>query len=198
MCFSTTTPSTQTPTCRDIFLIPFFGNSLATRLVCAEEAHQVLVLGDFRAAQRVLLRLPLASSASKTTTSRADDEPALHVWVVNMHLDHDHPDRRAAQGEAVVSWMEDAKGRCDAIVLCGDLNASPPEPLHALLRQRGYRSAHTMVHGNEPQVCCMCIVVGKQEVEIAVVISKTTRLVVRHTGHMAVGHRGPACRRGPL
>lgn len=131
---------------RDIFLIPFFGNSTATRLVCAQEAHELLVLGDFRAAQRVLLRLP-------PTDTHHDDDAALHVWVVNMHLDHDHPDRRAAQGEAVVAWMERAKPRCDAVVLCGDLNASPPEPLHALLRSRGYRSAHSMVHGSEPQVC---------------------------------------------
>ncbi len=142
------TPLPYKPLYRDVFLIPFFGNSLATRLVCVEEAHQVLVLGDFRAAQRVLLRLPLATSKHHNP----EDAPALHVWVVNMHLDHDHPDRRATQGEAVVSWMEDAKGRCDAIVLCGDLNASPPEPLHALLRQCGYRSAHTMMHGNEPKV----------------------------------------------
>lgn len=141
--------------CRDVFSIPFFGNSTATRLVCAQEAHEVLVLGDFRAAQRVLLRLPCNDAAAQAPHAADDDDDAnasaLHVWVVNMHLDHDHPDRRAAQGEAVVAWMEGAKPRCDAVVLCGDLNASPPEPLHALLRSRGYRSAHSMVHGSEPQ-----------------------------------------------
>lgn len=168
---------------RDVFSIPFFGNSTATRLVCVQEAHEVLVLGDFRAAQRVLLRLPAEDHGAAAPDD--DRPPALHVWVANMHLDHDHPDRRAAQGEAVVAWMERSKPRCDAVVLCGDLNASPPEPLHALLRSRGYRSAHSMVHGTEPQVTsATCVGVCK------------TRLITQ--GTWPSGIEAPLAEEGPF
>lgn len=43
---------------RDVLMVPFFGNSLATRLRCSELSHDVLVLGDFRAAHRLLVHIP--------------------------------------------------------------------------------------------------------------------------------------------
>lgn len=46
--------------------------------------------------------------------------------------------------------MESEKKECAAILFCGDFNGPPEEPFHARLHQLGYRSAHRLRHGREP------------------------------------------------
>ncbi len=140
--------------CRDLAMAPFFGNSVACRIAEAHEIkHSTLVLGDWRAAQRIefyigrepppaaadagvvqaavaLLgegelagrrrrgrrlrcgggRDASASSSSSSGGSSSGSEGGageravvsggacgLKVWVVNTHLDHEHPDNRQRQ-----------------------------------------------------------------------------------------------------
>ena len=196
--------------CSQVAVAPFFGNSVACRIAEAHAVkHSTLVLGDWRAAQRIeFLIAPDSaggggggsggSSSAVQNTRRpgwrrggsdgsgsscggerssvfpsgaraaADSgEDSFMVWVCNTHLDHDHWDTRQRQALAVCSWMEEAKrngggGNDDsaasasasavaAIVLCGDFNGAPHEPLHAALRARGYASAHVAATGHEPQ-----------------------------------------------
>lgn len=62
-------------------------------------------------------------------------------------------------------WMDQEKHDCAAVILCGDFNGAPHEPFHAVLRRRGYVSAHAARHGREPQAslshcgmpCVTCI-----------------------------------------
>jgi endonuclease/exonuclease/phosphatase family metal-dependent hydrolase len=55
------------------------------------------------------------------------------------------------QALAVCEWMDQEKHDCAAIILCGDFNGAPHEPFHAVLRRRGFVSAHAVRHGREPQ-----------------------------------------------
>eukprot|EP00887_Chlorella_sp_A99_P003752 scaffold7.g3752.t1 len=75
-------------TLRDLTLLPFFGNSLACRLAEAHEIkHSTLVLGDWRAAQRMEFEI-------------GEGPGRLLLYVVNAHLDHDHQDNRQRQARA--------------------------------------------------------------------------------------------------
>ena len=148
-------------TLRDMSIAPFFGNSVACRLVDAHEIdHSTLVLGDWRAAQRIEFEL----CAEKDIEENEDGEfhaippsprgipgPRFKVWVVNTHLDHEHADNRQRQAMEVIEWMEPARAHCAAIVLCGDFNGNPSEPFHHLLKSRGYKSGYFLRHGREPE-----------------------------------------------
>ncbi|KAL4433763.1 hypothetical protein ABPG75_000204 [Micractinium tetrahymenae] len=201
-------------TLRDLAVAPFFGNSVACRIAEAHEIkHSTLVLGDWRAAQRIefyIGREPppavaaagegvqaaaallgegehrgrrrcgrrnggggdgggnsdaLDSSAAELERAGSGGSEAsigersvvsggaggFKIWVVNTHLDHEHPDNRQRQALAVCEWMDAEKADCAAIILCGDFNGAPGEPFHAALRRRGYVSAHMARHGREPQ-----------------------------------------------
>ncbi|GBF89578.1 hypothetical protein Rsub_02296 [Raphidocelis subcapitata] len=169
---------------RDAALFPFFGNSIASRLPPAAPAAaagaspgdggaspgdaEVLVLGSFRAAQRVRLLVgPRGGSANGDSASGGTNggggeteglgagEPAA-VWVVNTHLDHACPEARAQQAQAswegaIADWMAplQAGGGAACILICGDLNAPPEEPAHGVLRRAGYASAYELANGQE-------------------------------------------------
>lgn len=148
-------------TMRDLAMAPFFGNSVACRLADAHEIkHSTLVLGDWRAAQRIEFEIGGEQEQDEDGQPRAvapqaangEPAPRYKVWVVNVHLDHAHPDVRQRQGAAVAEWMEGARDEVAAVVLCGDFNASPHEPLHQVLQRKGYRSSHAERHGCEPAV----------------------------------------------
>lgn len=119
-------------------MAPFFGNSVACRIAEAHEIkHSTLVLGDWRAAQRIEFyigrngegngngnggsydngqqqqrRHQRASSTGGSSTSSLNEASAeasngersvvtgrggFKIWVVNTHLDHEHPDNRQRQ-----------------------------------------------------------------------------------------------------
>lgn len=182
---------------RDLTMAPFYGNSLACRIAEAHEInHSTLVLGDWRAAQRVGFVLGegaetkeqqqaqnsrgigsgsssrhpdgrSSSGALENSSSSSDSNSKLmckdriadvacgragfQIWVVNTHLDHEHPDNRQRQALAVCDWMEKEKQNCAAIILCGDFNGAPYEPFHAVFRRLGYVSTYAQRHGREPQ-----------------------------------------------
>ncbi|KAF6261280.1 Endonuclease/exonuclease/phosphatase [Scenedesmus sp. NREL 46B-D3] len=132
----------------------------------SNEASDLLVLGDFRAAQRVCVQLRLTPAPGPALPQQADgssnvaehldssgsgsgDEVAL-VWLVNTHLDHAAADIRKRQVQAICSWMEPVKASCAGIVMTGDLNAPPDEALHAAMAAAGFLSAHKAANGSEP------------------------------------------------
>ena len=106
---------------RDLAIAPFFGNSIATRLPPTScDAAEMLLLGGFRAAQRVRLtlqptELPGQQQRQQKQQGRENLEQqqqqrqsgeglggvgeAVHVWLVNMHLDHAEEEQRAVQGQ---------------------------------------------------------------------------------------------------
>lgn len=146
-------------TLRDMAIAPFFGNSVACRLVDAHEiGHSTLVLGDWRAAQRIEFELRGEEDGGREGPHSVPPSPpgaraappSFKIWVVNTHLDHEHPDNRQRQALEVVEWMEPARRDCAAVVLCGDFNGAPDEPFHEALKCHGYRSGYQLRHGAEP------------------------------------------------
>jgi hypothetical protein len=148
-------------TLRDLAIAPFFGNSIATRLVDLHEInHSTLVLGDWRAAQRIEFELREdevdgSEDGPRAVPQTADAatlgaSPRFKIWIVNTHLDHEHPDNRERQALQVIEWMEPAREGCAAVVLCGDFNGNPSESFHQLLQSKGYRSGYRLRHGAEP------------------------------------------------
>ena len=103
------------------------------------EQHEVLLLGSWRVAHRVLLVL-----ANGT-----------RVWMCNMHLhDGDELERhelRAKQMTKIVDWMQSREREAQVTILLGDFNAGPAEPAVAVLTKRGFTSAHFSAHGREPE-----------------------------------------------
>jgi len=101
---------------RDVAIAPFFGNSIATRLPAAggavaaaggaAVASETLLLGSFRAAQRVCLAVGGSGGVDRAGDGSdgggrgggvdGEEEPLL-VWLVNTHLDHSSPEVREAQ-----------------------------------------------------------------------------------------------------
>ena len=153
---------------RDLSLAPFFGNSVACRLADAHEIkHSTLLLGNWRAAQRI--EFYIGNKKSRSDAEYFVDESAaglstkegeggglennsgIKVWIVNTHLDHEHPDIRQQQAVKVVKWMESVRYDAAVVVLCGDFNGSPNEPFHAVFRDLGYKSGYALKHGKEPE-----------------------------------------------
>jgi endonuclease/exonuclease/phosphatase family metal-dependent hydrolase len=101
------------------------------------EAHAVKRLTHMRVVQRIVLR----------TTA------GVRVCIGNTHLHH--PDgasgeaTRLRQAAAAIAFLDEEPA--DATVLLGDLNGECREPFFAALRSAGYRSAHAVVHGHEPE-----------------------------------------------
>lgn len=65
----------------------------------------------------------------------------------NTHLSSKTPEARTAQARLLLQWL--AERAENPQVLVGDFNAHPGEPAIGLLTER-LRSAHTAVHGREP------------------------------------------------
>jgi len=77
------------------------------------------------------------------------------AWLVNVHLDatvsEEGREIRLSEMQLILNWMEHVKDDCDVTFIAGDNNTLlPGEPLFDLMRERGYFSAHHMIHGTEP------------------------------------------------
>lgn len=140
---------------RDLTIAPFFGNSVACRLVDVHEInHSTLILGKWRAVQRIEFNIGdrcIDSAAGKHAIHNEDGHESYKVWIVNTHLDHEHQDIRQEQALAVADWMEREKHDIAAIVLCGDFNGGPDEKFHSELKSLGYFSGYKFLHGMEPR-----------------------------------------------
>jgi hypothetical protein len=116
-------------------MAPFFGNSVACRLGAAHEInHSTLVLGDWRAAQRIEFALggnsngvvgssggglrkgaaagvAGAGAGAVAAAMGGGAEAPLKFWVVNTHLDHYHTDNRQRQVRGGVGPAGEGQGR---------------------------------------------------------------------------------------
>lgn len=122
---------------RTACMAPFFGNSIASRLPITR--HDTLSLKSFRAAHRILAWLPASCGG------------LVPLWLVNTHLAHDCPETRARQAEKIITWVCPVADQAAAVVILGDLNAPPEEPLHEIFAKAGFRSGYSVVHGQEPE-----------------------------------------------
>lgn len=187
--------------CRDLTLAPFFGNSVACRLSEAHEIkHGTLVLGDWRAAQRIEFSLggeaEAGSSGSGQQQEKGSGGEPMKVWVCNTHLDHDHTDNRHRQAVAVCRWMDGCRRNgAAAVVLCGDFNGPPEEEFHQFLERDGYRSAYKDLHGREPEVRVTLEGVEERSSRPGAprgfAESPVDRALALHAGHLADRHPGP-------
>lgn len=139
---------------RDLTIAPFFGNSVACRLVDVHEInHSTLILGKWRAVQRIEFAIGdhnINSAAGKHAINKENGNQSYKIWIVNTHLDHEHEDIRQEQALAVAKWMEKEKHDIAAIILCGDFNGGPREAFHSNLESLGYVSGYKWLHGAEP------------------------------------------------
>jgi endonuclease/exonuclease/phosphatase family metal-dependent hydrolase len=104
---------------------PSPSSSTTTSRVWVEGGHEVLVLGGFRAAHRVLVGVRLdeneqgggggggekkkkKSEGGSAADADADDAARRRafLWVVNAHLDHADPATRAEQARAILRWID--------------------------------------------------------------------------------------------
>jgi len=120
-----------------------FGKATLLRKASVEccGAPEVLRIGSWRTAQRLLLQMP--STGAK-------------VWLINVHTHSGRTPARVAIREAqikkILAWMAPVTDRAEGILFIGDFNASPQEPAYRHLRKKGFRSAFLAKHGEEP-VC---------------------------------------------
>uniref|UniRef100_A0A7S2RUX0 Endonuclease/exonuclease/phosphatase domain-containing protein n=1 Tax=Mucochytrium quahogii TaxID=96639 RepID=A0A7S2RUX0_9STRA len=149
----------HTPILGDLFYLLLgsgwsFGNLLGCNSSLNPESFPPLLLGGkYRTAQKTKLMVPKVNGDTQ------------RVWVVNTHLS-DTPgfpseellkkacDARVSEFLRIVAWLEseDDIESTDAIIIMGDMNSTPDEPLHNIAAEHGFKSAHKYVHGFEPSV----------------------------------------------
>lgn len=113
------------------------GNSLLVRQPIAISDVQRLELGEGRYAISAVLAL----------------ERRTRVRVAVTHLHHIVPaaDIRDQQAVLLIDGLERGPA-VDAVVVIGDFNGEPYEPMYARMVDAGYRSAHAEANGSEPAV----------------------------------------------
>jgi len=79
------------------------------------------------------------------------------AWMINMHLNHDVSQdgarRRCDELKRVLHWRSrKSAGEDHGLIIVGDCNTlwKGGEPLKKLMQEHGLRSAHAVVHGQEP------------------------------------------------
>jgi endonuclease/exonuclease/phosphatase family metal-dependent hydrolase len=124
-----------------------FGNSMLLRTKLNPQHVQSITLGG---TYRI---------ASKCKCTIAEES----VHIVNCHLDHTQVSDRESKSERpaevraeqmvhILAWVASFAHPDDSVIISGDFNASPDEPLHQLLETAGYRSSSKEANGQEPPV----------------------------------------------
>jgi endonuclease/exonuclease/phosphatase family metal-dependent hydrolase len=116
---------------------PEYGNAILVREPLVPVRPIRLDLGTNRSALRV----------------RVDSSDGLALTFVVTHLHHEVPDEslRAEQAEALTAWLADLTDEAPLVVV-GDFNAEPVEPAYRVMTDAGFRSAHLVANGAEPEV----------------------------------------------
>ena len=110
------------------------GNALISGPDIVYEEHEVTDVKYLRVAQRLYV-----------------NTNGLRLWVVTTHLTHlsRDADKRAEQMKIILDWMSKAR-EADFVIIMGDFNSVPQEPLHDLLRKAGFTSVYALANGKEP------------------------------------------------
>ena len=116
---------------------PEYGNAMLVRESLGSGSGERLDLGSNRSALRVRIG--------------ADGETGWTFAVTHLHHTVEDEATRATQASALVSWLED-RAAPSPLVVVGDFNAEPVEPAYRIMTEAGFRSAHLVANGVEPQV----------------------------------------------
>ena len=114
-----------------------------------EYGNAVLVRESLRSAAPARFDLGFNRSALRL---RVGVGGAAWTFVVT-HLHHTVADEatRAAQATQLAAWLDDLAAPAPLVVV-GDFNAEPVEPTYRIMTGAGFRSAHLVANGAEPDV----------------------------------------------
>ena len=111
------------------------GNAFLTGTKIKVLRHEYISVNYLRVAQRISVEVDGITSL-----------------IVNTHLTHSGDDaRRAEQMGLILDWIDKTIEPFDCVLIMGDLNATPHEPLHALLKTAGYVSLYAIANDREPE-----------------------------------------------
>ncbi len=149
----------ETPVLKEVVFVTLgtalvFGNSMLLRTRMNPQHVQSITLGG---------TYRIASTCKCTIAENAS------AHIINCHLDHtqasdressstgDGERRRPAKVRAeqmvrILAWVASFAHPDDSVIISGDFNACPDEPLHQLLETAGYRSSSKEANGQEPPV----------------------------------------------
>ena len=116
---------------------PEYGNALLVKEPLVHDQYERLDLGLARSAHRIRVALPGGAR--------------LLFAVTHLHHVRAAHDKRLAQAEQLVAWLDAAPAH-EAMALVGDFNAGPREPTYARIAAAGFRSAYREANGREPAV----------------------------------------------
>jgi endonuclease/exonuclease/phosphatase family metal-dependent hydrolase len=117
---------------------PEYGNALLVREGLAAGKPERLDLGTNRSA----LRMPIGCDGGTPS------------WTFAVtHLHHTPADEQAREHQArdLVAWLDGIPAPAPLVVV-GDFNAEPIEPAYDVMTNAGFRSAHLVANGAEPDV----------------------------------------------
>lgn len=125
------------------------------RFVVEEEGHLRLSWLSARVAHVLRLSLASPSVSSSSPPPSPSPSPSPSWWVINTHLSfpHDWCTTSIQQRELhnLLAHLHALSTRRDVpIVLCGDFNAEPADPLYLFLVAAGFASSFRALHGREP------------------------------------------------
>ncbi|XP_067944297.1 nocturnin-like isoform X2 [Watersipora subatra] len=74
------------------------------------------------------------------------------VLLICLHLKAKKPfaDLRQQQGLHTLDFFKSKQAECDSVIIAGDLNSEPEEPVHKLLESSGFESSYVAVTGKQP------------------------------------------------
>eukprot|EP00050_Salpingoeca_kvevrii_P011441 m.15391 g.15391 ORF g.15391 m.15391 type:complete len:418 (+) comp3433_c0_seq2:634-1887(+) len=115
-----------------------FGNALLVRKSLRPGPRDEALLGT---GWRTAVMTHITTASGKT------------FCVVCAHLTHEagSASERLAQFNRLVRWVDERARDADGVILMGDFNASPEEPLYALAKASGFESAFAVDNGAEPE-----------------------------------------------
>ena len=82
---------------------------------------------------------------------RTSDGRPLSVTTTHLYWPEKARQKRARQGDRLLRLV-DAAPSADRAIVTGDFNADPSEPVYRYLEHAGFRSAHRLATGIEPEV----------------------------------------------
>jgi len=115
-----------------------------------EYGNAILVKEPLGAALPTRLDLEMNRSALRARIV-ADGQAAMTFVVTHLHHVPADEGEREAKAGALVRWLEEIPAPAPLVVV-GDFNAEPVEATYRVMADAGFRSAHQVANGREPDV----------------------------------------------
>ncbi|KAF6041037.1 hypothetical protein EB796_000658 [Bugula neritina] len=119
--------------------------------------HSEVIEVDGKATGQVLLAAHLKLST----------DIKLLVVCVHLKAKSPHSKLREKQGRAILKYIENNSGECDTVIVAGDLNSDPSEPVHTLLESSGFICSYSSAVGcrSEYTTCKIRMVDGVETLQ---------------------------------